>query len=283
MSNSNNQRWDALLPLLRLEGSGSQKFLHGQTSADLMAAEKDSLLRSCWLSATGRLRALLEIRLDKDGADVLVLTGNGNSVAKGFEQVIFPADQVRLQPINTIRRLQTLAQLKPGQAPQVSLLLADEPLPKHWAAMEQANTEQVERWRLKQGLPLEPGEINGDTNPFELGLAAWVSLSKGCYLGQETLAKLANSGGIKQQLRYWQTDSPLAVGQKLITRQPKEGASNRAGVITSAMQDPESTGSLGLALVRHQSLAEPELFEEEDSTKVCLSIPSGFEPPSRSD
>ncbi|MDP6852308.1 MAG: tRNA-modifying protein YgfZ, partial [Prochlorococcaceae cyanobacterium ETNP1_MAG_8] len=139
------------------------------------------------------------------------------------------------------------------------------------------------RWRLKQGFPLEPGEINGDTNPFELGLAAWVSLSKGCYLGQETLAKLANSGGIKQQLRCWQTDSPLAVGQKLITRQPKEGASNRAGVITSAMQDPESTGSLGLALVRHQSLAEPELFEEEDSTKVCLSIPNGFEPPSRSD
>jgi len=282
MSSSTAQRWDELKPLLRLDGKGCKEFLHGQTSADVLAATNGRLLQSCWLTATGRLRALLEIRLDTNGADVLVLAGDSTAVAQGFEQVIFPADQVRLQPIHTIRRLQTLDQLKPGQAPQVSLLLPDEPLPTHWAAMEQANTEQVERWRLKQGLPLEPGEINGDTNPFELGLAAWVSLSKGCYLGQETLAKLANSGGIKQQLRYWQADSPLALGQKLITRRPKEGASNRAGVITSAMQEPKSAGSFGLALVRRQALHENELVVAEDSHKVSLSIPRGWISPQAS-
>ena len=37
-------------------------------------------------------------------------------------------------------------------------------------------------------------ELTGDTNP-ELGLAKRISLSKGCYLGQETMAKLAASVG----------------------------------------------------------------------------------------
>ena len=283
MSSSSKQRWDALKPLLRLEGSGSRDFLHGQTSADLLAAETGSLLRCCWLTATGRVRALLEIRLDERGADVLVLAGDHNAVATGFEQVIFPADQVRLKPSKPIRRLQILAQLKQEQTPEVTWLLPDEPLPKQWAAMQQASADQIESWRLKQGLPLEPGEINGDTNPFELGLTAWVSLSKGCYLGQETLAKLANSGGIKQQLRYWQANRPIAVGQKLINLEPEAGVNNRAGVITSMMQDQDSRGSYGLALVRRKALTEAELCLAEDSTRVRLSIPTGFVTPPMSD
>ena len=101
-------RWDADFPLIRLNGSGARDFLQGQSTADLRNLVNGVLQRSCWLTATGRLRALLEIRMDDAGADVLVLAGDAEAVARGFDMVIFPADRVRLGEVKTQRRVQAL-------------------------------------------------------------------------------------------------------------------------------------------------------------------------------
>ncbi len=46
-----------------------------------------------------------------------------------------------------------------------------------------------------------PGtELTDAVNPLEAGLYNAVSLSKGCYVGQETLAKVHNLNAVKQQL-----------------------------------------------------------------------------------
>ncbi len=46
-----------------------------------------------------------------------------------------------------------------------------------------------------------PGtELTDAVNPLEAGLYDAVSLSKGCYVGQETLAKVHNLNAVKQQL-----------------------------------------------------------------------------------
>ena len=43
-------------------------------------------------------------------------------------------------------------------------------------------------------------ELTDAVNPLEVGLYHAVSLSKGCYVGQETLAKVHNLNAVKQQL-----------------------------------------------------------------------------------
>ena len=100
--------WDAQVPWLRLNGSGARQFLQGQTSADRNALQSGDLLQTCWLTATGRLRAVLELRFDAEGADVIILAGEASAVHAGFDLVIFPADRVRLQPLAKLRRLQWL-------------------------------------------------------------------------------------------------------------------------------------------------------------------------------
>ena len=100
--------WDQTFPLLRLEGMGAKDFLQGQTTADLSGLMAGVLQQSCWLTAIGRLRALLELRLDATGADVLVLAGDAEAVRRGFDQVIFPADRVRLGTSSLQRRVQSL-------------------------------------------------------------------------------------------------------------------------------------------------------------------------------
>ena len=146
----------------------------------------------------------------------------------------------------------------------------DVPLPEPWASGEPATAEVFEQWRLLNGFPPGPGELNGETNPLELGLFAQISTEKGCYLGQETMAKLVGQAGVKQQLRCWSCPSPLAAATKLTL----DG--ERAGVITSAL---ERDGTwLGLALVRRQCLASPTL-EGPNGEQLQIRQPEAFQDP----
>ena len=251
--------WDSAFPLLRLEGEGTRNFLQGQTSADMTDTPEGALVQTCWLSATGRLRALLEVRLRANGADVLVLAGDATAVAKGFDQVIFPADRVRLQPITEQRRVQPLSKTSTAL-----WLDHDSPLPPSWTS-NPADSKQLERWRIEQRLAFGAGELNADANPFELGLADLVSLSKGCFLGQETVAKLANLGGTKQELRGWICNHVPSVGDTL------RANGERAGTITSVLDTPE--GSIGLALVRRLHLGAKTLDGSDGQTVHMNPLP----------
>ncbi len=251
-----SELWDAMFPTLRLNGAGATAFLQGQTSADVQGAAPGELIQSCWLTATGRVQALLEIRIDAEGADVLVLAGDADTVATGFDRVIFPADRVRLMETRQQRRQQAWSSAGPGQ----------------WvegASADPSDAESLERRRIERGWP-GSGELRGDTTPYELGLTRWVSLSKGCYLGQETMAKLASRDGTKQQLRGWECSDAVAVEARL------SHGDERAGIVTSAMADRGRW--IGLALVRRQQLDATTLSGPEGQT-LTLSRPSGVEDP----
>ena len=101
--------WDQTFPCLSLRGEGVKSFLHGQTSADIMSTEKGSFLIPCWLSSTGRVRAILEIFLLEEKADIILLAGDINDLVNGLDRVIFPADLVEIQPLSSQRRVQDIS------------------------------------------------------------------------------------------------------------------------------------------------------------------------------
>jgi len=279
--------------VIRLEGAGSRRFLHGQSSQALELAPEGACLATCLISPTARMRALALVRLETHGAELVVLAGDPHAVHQALDRVLFPADGVRLGPVEPAQLVRWSGSAAPGEAPQLLqpgvdlgagadqpcwLLKADDVLPAWLAALPELSAAQVEQRRLRSGFPAAPGELNDDTNPFELGLAPWVSLNKGCYVGQETLAKLATYDGVKQQLRHWcvEASSPaqadaLVPGLGLTTE-----AGERAGVITSALHGPE--GSEGLALVRRQALGQAELLGA-NGVRLRLSRPSSFVDP----
>ena len=258
--------WQGEFPLLRLAGTGAREFLQGQTSADLREIPEGVLVQSCWLSATGRMRGLLEIRIDPTGADVLVLAGDADAITQGFDQVIFPADRVRISTTGRQRRLQTLP-----TADTVAWLLPGQGIPQDCSNLPVADADALEQWRLLQGWPASQ-ELTGDTNPFELGLAKRISLSKGCYLGQETMAKLAASGGVKQQLRSWSSTAAIRADARL------ECNGERAGVVTSSLEVTTGKRWIGLALVRRQWLQQTQL-QGPDGQCLMLQRPGGFQDP----
>src|SRR4029453_3670581 len=56
--------------------------------------------------------------------------------------------------------------------------------------------------RIEAGIPWAGCEIDGEHFPMETGLeAGWISYSKGCYLGQETISRLHHLGHVNRHLR----------------------------------------------------------------------------------
>ena len=109
MTESKSLIWDETFPSLLLKGDGTAAFLHGQTSADIFSQQKlEGMFLSCWLSTKGTLKALLEIRISNNMAEMVILCGEINSIIDGFESVIFPADKVKLEVLKPIRRIQKI-------------------------------------------------------------------------------------------------------------------------------------------------------------------------------
>ncbi len=285
--------------LIRLDGPDSGRFLHGQTSSAIEGQQPGSWIPSCCTTATGRLRALAEVLVDRDGAWLLLRGADGTALWQALERVLFPADRVQLGPVTPVRLITPLGD-GCDALPQVAdgswisledgsgwllgrqlVLLTNAELPAWLADRAPLPAREQQRWRIQQGVPAAPGEINDDTNPFELGLADRVSLSKGCYVGQETLAKLATYDGVKQQLRRWfwrGTQDPGEPGTVLTGGEP---SSPRAGLITSSLALEDGLW-IGLALVRRQSLQQTCLRAGPDPDGALLELsrpPACVDPP----
>jgi folate-binding protein YgfZ len=290
-------RWQQPVGLIRLDGPGALRFLHGQTSQDLERAVAGQCLATCCITPTARLRGLAEVLVDASGAWLVITAGDGGLIHQALDRVLFPVDQVTLaDPVPA--QLITVLGVEPnpawadgtdwlGQDPIRILLRAERPAPAWLEAIPELSALDQERWRLQQGLPVEPAEINEKLNPFELGLAERVSLSKGCYVGQETLAKLATYDGVKQQLRRWtwaagQDQEPSMAVASLRHGAPLTNADGqRAGWISSSLELPASADQprrlIGLALVRRQALGEATLLA--GPLPLTISSPAGFTPP----
>ena len=164
--------------LLRLEGADTRRFLHGQTSQAIESARPGQWLRTCCITPTARMRALAEILVDAEGAWLVISAGDGSLVRESLDRVLFPADRVRLGPLEDALWIlplgggvsrptdrwteweggdgwwlgESLLVRQPGASP---------------AEMEQRRpltARELERWRIQRGWPAAPTEINDDTN-----------------------------------------------------------------------------------------------------------------------
>ena len=122
-----------------------------------------------------------------------------------------------------------------------------------------------ENLRIQQGIPTPDKELTEDYNPLEAGLWHTVSFDKGCYIGQETIARLNTYKGVKQRL--WGIKLTQAVEpQTPITLDDK-----KIGVLTS-YTDTE-TGAYGLGYVRTKAGGEGLKVQVGDAIGELASVP----------
>ncbi|MFM7365721.1 MAG: YgfZ/GcvT domain-containing protein [Cuspidothrix sp.] len=99
-----------------------------------------------------------------------------------------------------------------------------------------------ETLRILQGRPAPDLELTDDYNPLEVGLWQTVSFNKGCYIGQETIARLNTYKGIKQYLWGIRLHSAVQPGTIITIGEEK------VGKLTSYTNTPD--GHFGLGYIK---------------------------------
>jgi folate-binding protein YgfZ len=113
-----------------------------------------------------------------------------------------------------------------------------------------------ERARIHAGRPRHGHEIEPSFNPFEVGLAHEVHLSKGCFTGQEALMRMVTYGGVRRRLVRLEGSGPVPA----VPGEIRSGGIV-VGRLTSAAEN--DAGWIGLAVLKHDALDSGTSLEVE--------------------
>ncbi len=140
-------------------------------------------------------------------------------------------------------------------APGTDLCVAAESVEPLLARLAAAGALRVDRpalevQRIAAGVPWWPADLAPDVIPLEAGLDADVSSTKGCYPGQEVVARIVNLGQVARRLLRLSAAGRHAVEAGTPLFGTGERAGQEAGKVTSVAWDPLEQRTLALGFLR---------------------------------
>jgi folate-binding protein YgfZ len=127
--------------------------------------------------------------------------------------------------------------------------------------------ESYDVLRVEAGLP-GIGELTEDYTPLETNLARAVSDTKGCYTGQEVIARQITYDKVTKRLVGLRLDAPVSVGAQV------SGEGKSVGSVTSAIASPRY-GPIALAIVKREHAEEgTDLMVSNESGEVSAQVAS---------
>jgi aminomethyltransferase len=277
---------------VQITGETRQAFLHRMSSNDMESLLAGQGRRTALTTPIGRMVDCPPV-LAMDDA-LILLTGAGNSakVTAWLRKYILYNDAVRVDDVSAMtnmlgvfgdgatawaRALDADAFQQIETAPVFSsaqtgnnLLVKAPPLQgagyyligtKHLPiSISHSPLPIYESLRIAAAQPACPNEINEDYIPLEAGLWDAVSFSKGCYIGQEIIARMESRGQIAKRLVQLQFGgSKLQVGAHLFV----DGAA--VGTVTSAGD------GVGLAYVRSAFAKKQQALLSTNQQEIIVS------------
>lgn len=125
--------------------------------------------------------------------------------------------------------------------------------------------------RIEQGIPLYGVDMDETTIVPELGLDGLISYNKGCYIGQEIIARIYFRGHIAKQLTgliFEDESAAVNPGDEL-----KSAEGKNAGKITSVAFSPKLGKKIALGYVRYDYLAEGMQLVVNDWAATVKNLP----------
>ncbi len=207
-------------------GTDSLDFLQRMSTNDILILGENKGITTIFTTAKGKIIDVVDLYRYGEVLYVLHSAGTEGSLAEIFDKYVILEDvkfargehQLLFYPSDAPRNMevhQTIDGALAFSAPRVlkagyaiaypvGVEIASDKKP------QSITYEDFESIRLASGIPLYPHEINDQVNPFEAGLLQYVSWTKGCYIGQEVIARLDSSGRNKRFLTGFRFDGHVA-------------------------------------------------------------------------
>lgn len=266
--------------VIEVTGGEARAFLNGQLSVDVGRLPADAATLAAWSAANGRVRALVRLAAADAGYLLLVPASMVETVCTKLRMYVLRAD-VEIAPSATRRVAAVLGATRgwlearglaraaeDGRAETVGdalwmhvgsglsyVISPESGLAEIASGAGAAPRERVELAEIGLGLPqIVPATAERFLpQMLDLDRLGGVAFDKGCYPGQEVIARTQNLGKVKRRPRRFAlagAPSPPEPGTALVTPDGDE-----AGTILRAARAADRTELL--AVVRLDSLASP--------------------------
>jgi len=282
--------------LIAVWGEESVRFLDGLISNDVKTLEDGVQMLAALPNAQGRLLAV--VRVLRQGDRFLIETEEAcrEKVFKHLFRFTFAGDFFVEDISNEYRFIELFAShLAP---PSISGVSIEEPKSYeefcfHFAGRGSTEIMVIERYagpiredllkipddlyetlRIESGIPRYGVDMDETTIVPELGLEGLISYTKGCYIGQEIIARIHFRGHIAKKLTglIKSTPSALLTGEFGNSELNTPDGKN-AGRITSVAFSPKLDATIALAFVRYDYLAEGTQLRAEDINFFVKELP----------
>ena len=120
--------------------------------------------------------------------------------------------------------------------------------------------------RIGYGSAEYGGELHEDFNPLEAGLKDYISFNKGCYIGQEVVARLNTYDKVQKHLMCLSFES----GSEMDLPSPLMHEGRQVGTLTSAVESLDGERFHGLGYVRKAHAQEGKRLHTESGVEVVV-------------
>jgi tRNA-modifying protein YgfZ len=288
--------------LLRIGGPDGAEYLQGQLTSDVEALVPGEGQYAALLDRKGHMQS--DMRVLRVGLEEILLglealaadavlrhltmysIGRDVSVADAREELsvlsLIGPRSVELagtaalpEDACEVARVAGVACIAVGSGPGLDLIVAAAERDRLRGALLEAGAVEVspaaaEILRIEAGVPRYGAEMGAETMPAEAGIVERaVSFTKGCYIGQETVARLHYKGKPNRHLRGLRLSAPAEPGAALMLGEKEVGRLGSAAV-------SPALGPIGLAILRREAEPGAEVLVGEDGvTAEVTAVPFG--------
>ncbi len=269
---------------IRVSDDDRMRFLHNQSTNDFQSLKPGQGCDTVMVTSTARTIDLVTAYVLDDAVLLLVSPNRCEFLMQWLDRYIFFADKVKLTDITSetatfsligpksdavIEKLGAKAII--GQPYGNHLLINEKVIVAVGSGLASVGytlilpaSEKEQVWnqilelgavelsdrawntlRILQGRPAPDLELTDDYNPLEAGLWQTISFTKGCYIGQETIARLSTYKGVKQHLWGIRLNAPAEIGSAIAV------GNEKVGKLTSYTETAD--GYFGLGYVRSKA------------------------------
>ncbi len=255
--------------VVRISGPDAETYLQGQVSQDVTKLAVGDAAYAFVLQPHGKVDAL--VRLSRSGPEefhVDVERGRSASLVERLERF-----KMRTKAdVEALPSWKVLALMGPaagaaaaGAAAVVSPvawpngqtgidLLGEDP--KVPGGVPLCDPDAYDALRIEAGIPYTGRELDERTIPAEAGINALaISFTKGCYTGQELVARIdARGGNLPRHLRglILEGTEPPPGGTAIVPAGSRTPSTKPLGVLTSAAYSPRLGAVVALAYIRRE-------------------------------
>ena len=267
-----------------IEGKDSLDFLHRMSTNDVISTNANDKTLNVLTNADGRIidATWMITGPEKQSAILVGSAGSGYAVAQWLEQYHFSEEldirdesgkygvfAVYGKNADTVAASPSCDVIDSGE--NFAFVLVKENASEYWENLLEQGAVPVgrEAWnirRIELGIPRYGFELTEFANPLEAGLFSSISFSKGCYIGQEVIARMDTYDKVSRQLRRLHFS-----GEVDDSSQPTLSSDGKkVGIVTSSVYSLELGKHIGLGYIKNKyaEMGNELLVSESNETAI---------------